>query len=168
VLGTAVLPAAAKISPAEAERLGGDELTPVGAERAGNADGTFRPGTAASADPSRGLFARRSPRRPLPDDEPLFTITAANVDEHADKLSPGQIAMFKRYPDTFRMRIFPTRRSARLPDGSTPGQGIGGHDRARGGGNGLLNFTAGTPFPIPSSGVEVIWNHITRYRNDPA
>jgi hypothetical protein len=32
------------------------------------------------------------------------------------------------------------------------------------GGNGLENFETAIPFPIPKSGVEVIWNHITRYR----
>jgi hypothetical protein len=58
---------------------------------------------------------------PFPDDKPLFTITADNVDEHADKLSPGQVAMFKRYPDTYRMRIFPTRRSARHARGGVRG-----------------------------------------------
>jgi hypothetical protein len=32
------------------------------------------------------------------------------------------------------------------------------------GGNGIVNFKANVPFPIPGSGLEVIWNHITRYR----
>ena len=75
--------------------------------------------------------------------------------------------MFKRYPDTYRMRIFPTRRSANLPDIE--------YERIRedavntglaDGGNGLLNFRYSVPFPIPESGVEAIWNHVTRYRNE--
>jgi hypothetical protein len=32
------------------------------------------------------------------------------------------------------------------------------------GGNGLENFDTAVPFPIPKSGLELIWNHITRYR----
>ncbi|MBW0880892.1 DUF1329 domain-containing protein, partial [Escherichia coli] len=32
------------------------------------------------------------------------------------------------------------------------------------GGNGLENFDTANPFPIPQNGLEVIWNHITRYR----
>src|SRR5690606_25378796 len=31
-------------------------------------------------------------------------------------------------------------------------------------GNGVQNYETGVPFPIPQSGVEVIFNHITRYR----
>ena len=30
--------------------------------------------------------------------------------------------------------------------------------------NGIQNAIMGVPFPIPQSGLEVIWNHITRYR----
>jgi hypothetical protein len=157
----------AKIAPAEAERLGGAELTPVGAERAGNAEGTIP----AWDGGLRELPAGYSPGQRLVDpyatDKPLFEITAANVAEHADKLSPGQVAMFKRYPDSYRMRVFPSRRSARLPDaeyGLIKTSAV--KTELAEGGNGLLNFSAGVPFPIPSSGVEVIWNHITRYRNE--
>jgi hypothetical protein len=32
------------------------------------------------------------------------------------------------------------------------------------GGSGLENYQAGTPFPMPQTGLEVYWNHITRYR----
>jgi hypothetical protein len=167
VLGAAVLPAAAKISEAEAERLGGPELTPVGAERAGNADGTIPAWDGGITELPDGYTPGDRLVDPYPDDEPLFTITAANVDEYADKLSPGQVAMFKRYPDTFRMRIFPTRRSARLPDSEYPlvKESAINTELAEGG-NGLLNFKYSTPFPIPGSGVDVIWNHIARYRNE--
>ncbi len=33
-------------------------------------------------------------------------------------------------------------------------------------GNGISGATAGIPFPIPSDGLEAIWNHIARYRGD--
>ncbi|MCL4410046.1 MAG: DUF1329 domain-containing protein, partial [Gammaproteobacteria bacterium] len=32
------------------------------------------------------------------------------------------------------------------------------------GGSGLVGFEGYVPFPIPNSGLEVIWNHLTRYR----
>ena len=32
------------------------------------------------------------------------------------------------------------------------------------GGNGLANFVEGVAFPIPQNGLEVVWNHIVRYR----
>lgn len=159
--------ALAAISSAEAERLGGAELTPVGAEAAGNAAGTIPPWKGGLTTLPTGYSPGDRLIDPYPEDEPLFTITAANVDDYADKLSPGQLAMFRRYPDTYRMRVFPTRRSARLPDEEYAliKQSAVETELAEGG-NGLLNFKAGVPFPIPSSGVEVIWNHITRYRNE--
>jgi len=165
MLGTAVLPAAAKVSEAEAERLGGPELTPIGAERAGNADGTIPAWDGGLTELPAGYTPGERLVDPYPDDEPLFTITADNVEEHADKLSPGQIAMFKRYPDTFRMPVYPTRRSARVPDSEHPliKQSAVTTELAEGG-NGLLNFTRGVAFPIPQSPVEIIWNHITRFR----
>lgn len=166
-LGLAAQSGWGKISQAEADRLGGPELTPVGAERAGNAAGTIPEWQGGLKDLPAGYSRGERLVDPFPEDQVLFTITADNVDEHADKLSPGQIAMFKRYPDTYRMRIFPSRRSARLPDSEYEliKQSAVTTELAAGG-NGLLNFSAGVPFPIPSSGVEVIWNHITRYRNE--
>ena len=32
------------------------------------------------------------------------------------------------------------------------------------GGNGLANVDSYLPFPIPKSGIEIVWNHILRYR----
>ena len=32
------------------------------------------------------------------------------------------------------------------------------------GGNGITGTVLGTPFPIPQNGLEVVWNHLTRYR----
>lgn len=46
----------------------------------------------------------------------LFTITAENLAEHADKLSEGQKALLRAYPDSWRMHIYPTRRSASYPE----------------------------------------------------
>jgi len=35
-------------------------------------------------------------------------------------------------------------------------------------GNGVRNYNIAIPFPIPKNGLEVIWNHITRYRGGRA
>jgi Protein of unknown function (DUF1329). len=32
------------------------------------------------------------------------------------------------------------------------------------GGNGLEDFDTAIPFPMPENGLQIIWNHITRYR----
>lgn len=157
--------AQAKITAEEAARLGGDELTPVGAERAGNADGTIPEWTGGITTLPAAYVPGERLVDPFADDKVLFTITAENAEQHKDKLSPGQMAMFKRYPDTYRMPVYPTRRSASLPESeykliqewSTKTDLVEG-------GNGLVNFKAAGPFPIPKSGLEVIWNHIARYR----
>jgi hypothetical protein len=162
------IPAAmAKITAEQAATLGGEKLTPMGAERAGNAEGTIPPWTGGLQE----LPADYKPEGRLVDpfaaDKVLYTITAANYQEYEDKLSPGQIALLKRYPDTFKMPVYPTHRSARLPqeqyelikEGATTTDTVSG-------GNGLVNFYANVPFPIPGTGNEIIWNHITRYRTE--
>ncbi|HKK22202.1 MAG TPA: DUF1329 domain-containing protein, partial [Pseudohaliea sp.] len=108
--------AQAALTPEELARLGGDELTPLGAERAGNADGTIPPWTGGLRELPEGYVEGERLVDPFADDEVLFTITAENADQYADKLTPGQLAMFERYPDTFRMPVYPSRRSARYPD----------------------------------------------------
>lgn len=159
--------ALAKITAEEAATLGGDVLTPMGAERAANAEGTIPEWTGglkelpANYEPGGRLVD------PFPEDKVLYSITAANYEQYKDKLSPGQIALLKRYPDTFSMPVYPTRRSARLPDSQYEliKQGATTAETAAGG-NGLVNFMANVPFPIPADGNEVIWNHIVRYRTE--
>ncbi|PZQ43083.1 MAG: DUF1329 domain-containing protein, partial [Ectopseudomonas oleovorans] len=161
LLATSVM---AAVSPDEAAKLG-TTLTPVGAEMAGNADGSIPawtgglPTNAGAVDP-RGFLAD-----PFANEQPLFTITAQNVDQYKDNLTPGQLAMFKRYPESYRMPVYPTHRSATLPAAvleATKQNAV--NTRMVEGGNGLENFQTANPFPIPQNGLEVIWNHITRYR----
>ena len=161
LLATSVM---AAVSPDEAAKLG-NTLTPVGAEMAGNADGSIPawtgglPANAGAVDP-RGFLAD-----PFANEQPLFTITAQNVEQYKDKLTPGQLAMFKRYPESYKMPVFPTHRSANLPAAvleATKQNAV--NTKMVQGGNGLENFQTANPFPIPQNGLEVIWNHITRYR----
>ena len=112
----AAAPAFAKVDQAQADKLGGSELTPTGAEVAGNADGTIPAWDGGLKKPPACWDGSEFMCNPYPDDKPLFTITAANMDQYKDKLSPGQIAMFKRYPDTYRMPVYKTRRSFAIPD----------------------------------------------------
>ena len=161
LLATSVM---AAVSPDEAAKLG-NTLTPVGAEMAGNADGSIPawtgglPANAGAVDP-RGFLAD-----PFANEQPLFTITAQNVEQYKDKLTPGQLAMFKRYPESYKMPVYPTHRSASLPAAvleATKQNAV--NTNMVEGGNGLENFQTANPFPIPQNGLEVIWNHITRYR----
>ena len=150
----------AAVSQEEAARLGQD-LTPLGAERAGNADGTIPEWTGGYSRPGEDV---NRPQNPFPDDRPLFTITRENLNEHRDRLSPGQIAMFERY-DTYRMHVYETRRTAAYPQEIYDIVRRNAENaRLVEGGSGLAGFEGYVPFPIPNSGLEVIWNHLTRYR----
>lgn len=157
--------ASAKISAEQAARLGGAELTPMGSERKGNEEATIPEWTGGIQENPEGYVIGQRLVDPYATDEPLYTITADNYETYKDKLSPGQIALLKRYPDSYRMPVYPSRRSAILPervyqeikDGATKTELVEG-------GNGLRNFVSTTPFPIPANGLEVIWNHISRYR----
>ncbi|MFZ2209392.1 MAG: DUF1329 domain-containing protein, partial [Porticoccaceae bacterium] len=92
-----------KPSAAEIAKLGldGTELTPAGAIRAGNAEGTIPEWKNEPIKPPAGWTPGTYHADPFADDKVLFTITAQNYQQYADKLSPGQVAMFKTYPDYF-------------------------------------------------------------------
>ncbi|KAA0946996.1 DUF1329 domain-containing protein [Pseudomonas sp. ANT_H14] len=155
----------AAVSPEEAAKLG-TTLTPVGAEKAGNADGSIPAWTGgipknAGAVDSKGFLAD-----PFASEKPLFVITAATVDKYKDKLSEGQVAMFKRYPQTYKIPVYPTHRTVNLPaDIYESIKRSALNVKSINDGNGLENFTGNRyyAFPIPKTGVEVLWNHITRY-----
>lgn len=155
--------AVAAVSAEEAAQLGRN-LTPVGAERAGNADGSI-PAWTGGLDKAAGNPGPLGvPSDPFANDKPLFSITAKNVAQYKDHLSAGQIAMFEHYPETYRMDIYPTHRSAALPDDIY--QAIARNAvnaKLVSDGNGIEGFDRGTPFPIPKSGLEVVWNHTLHY-----
>ncbi len=157
----------AGLSPEEIARLGKD-LTPLGAERAGNADGTIPEWTGGITEPPAGFKEGMHYIDPFADDKILFTITGKNVDQYADKLTPGQVALLKTYP-TYKMNIYPTRRSASFPERIYK-KAI---ENARTAslvenGYGVTGAINAIPFPIPKEGVEAIWNHILRYHGDSA
>ena len=161
MLATSVM---AAVSADEAAKLG-TSLTPLGAEKAGNADGSIPewtgglPQNAGVAD-DRGFLSN-----PFASEKPLFTITAQNVDQYKDKLTPGQLAMFKRYPETYKMPVYTSHRSATVPQSVLDDTKANAtNTRLVEGGNGLENFKTANPFPIPQNGLEVVWNQITRYR----
>ncbi|KRA85824.1 MULTISPECIES: DUF1329 domain-containing protein [Pseudomonas] len=155
----------AAVSPQEANKLG-TSLTPLGAEKAGNADGSIPAWTGgipknAGAVDSKGFLAD-----PFANEKPLFVITAATVDKYKDKLSDGQVAMFKRYPETYRIPVYPSHRTVALPaEIYESAKRSALNVTPINDGNGLANFTGNRyyAFPIPKNGVEVIWNHVTRY-----
>ncbi|MDY6828545.1 MAG: DUF1329 domain-containing protein [Pseudomonadota bacterium] len=162
--------AMAKVSPEEAAVLGSPSTTYIGAERAGNADGSIPAWDGGFKDewiPSGWESGEYYPN-PFPNDEVLFTINASNYTQYKDRLTPGQIAMIEAYPDTFYMNVYPSRRTAKVPD-SVKESIIWNatNTELANEGQGMVNFREVTPFPIPSgedAGIQAIWNHIVRWR----
>jgi hypothetical protein len=160
-----ISPLHAKVTQQEADKLK-KELTPTGGERAANKDGSipaWNGGLTKAPACYKGAPARYCD--PFPEDKPKFTITAQNAQQYKDKLSVGQLAMFQKYPQTYKMNVFESRRTFANPQpvyDATYKNAL----NAELGGNGeaLNNAILGVPFPIPKTGHEPIWNHKTRYR----
>ena len=153
----------AAISQAQADRLGND-LTPLGAEKAGNADGSIPAWTGGITTPPAGYKLGAHHPDPFADDQPLYTVTAANLAQYQDKLTAGHIAVLKAYPD-YHLTVYPAHRSASNPQriyDATKANATTA--RLNNSGNGISGSVVGIPFPIPSTGLEVVWNHLTRYR----
>ena len=158
-------PAAAEISADEIARLGRD-LTPLGGERAGNAEGTIPEWTGGITKPPAGYEVGRHHPDPYAADRPLFVIDASNLDRYRGKLSIGHQRMLETYPD-FRLTVYPTRRSASVPQRIYDAtRRAAATARLLDDGNGVGGSVIGTPFPIPKNGLEIIWNHLLRYRGE--
>ena len=158
--------ASAKVSVADAAKLD-NELTPVGAVRAGNPDGSIPAWTGGITALPAGYNKGDHHGDPFGNDQVLYTITGANYKEYVANLSPGQVKLFETYPDTYKMPVYPTRRSASYPESvyaATKVNALNGELLQ--GGNGIQNATMGIPFPIPQNGLEAIWNHTLRFRGD--
>ncbi|WP_018992909.1 DUF1329 domain-containing protein [Aromatoleum toluclasticum] len=153
--------AGAAVSADEAGKLK-TTFTPLGAERAANKDGSIPVwdgkgvGTVAGAklgDIPTDLFAA---------EKPSLQITAANMAQHLDKLSEGTQALLKKYPDTFRVEVYPTHRTAAAPQAVYDAVFRNASQCRIKDDGGLEGCFGGTPFPIPKDGREALMNHLMR------
>ena len=162
------LAASAEISDAQIARLKND-LTPLGGDRKANADGTIPAWDGGILAPPPAYIRGQHYIDPYAGDPIKFVITANNAGEYAEKLSEGHKLLFRTYPNTYKINIYPTRRSASSPQRiyDVTGQ-IAASTRLTADGNGVENAVIGIPFPIPENGLEVIWNHILRWRGNYA
>ena len=160
-----VAPASAEVPADQLARLG-QSLTPLGGERAGNAEGTIPEWTGGITEPPAGYVVGEHHRDPYAGDAPLFVIDAANLDEHRDRLSIGHQRMLETYP-SFRVPVYPSRRSASYPQRIYDAtRTVAATAKLVDDGNGVDGAVIGIPFPIPKNGLEVIWNHLLRYRGE--
>lgn len=138
------------------------DLTPVGAERAGNAEGTIPAWTGGDVAPVPGWKTGDPRVDPYANDAKLFSIDASNVDRYAGNLSPGQIAMIKRY-DGYRMDVYPSRRSCgyaqEIYDATQANIGVAKLSEK----GGILAGQGGFLFPKPENGLQAIANYRTAF-----
>jgi hypothetical protein len=160
ILGAGTLAAQAEMSAADVERLGKD-LTPTGAEQAGNKEGTIPAWEGGLNKPPAGWKPEMGYVDPFKGEKPLFTITAQNSEQYKEKLSAGMLAMLKKFP-TFQMNVYPTHRTF------AQAQEVYDATKAQAGkvklsGLSVENYEVpGTPFPVPKNGVEELYNHTTK------
>ena len=111
-----------------------------------------------SYDPSKNSYPD-----PFSEDKIIFTITNENYLEFSENLlTVGQVEMFKKYPETFKMNIYKSRRSCAVPPevlALTKSNAI-----LTDGGEGIEGVVGSIPFPQPSEALHHVWNHILRYR----
>ena len=157
----AAMPAFSGVSADEAAKLK-TSLTPFGAEKAGNKDGSIPAWTGGYSTAIAGDKPGGRRGDPFKDEKPLFSITAKNAEQYADKLTDGTRALLKKYPDSYRVDVYKTHRTAGAPQwvydntlkNATHGKLDGAVPRG---------VYGGIPFPIPKTGEEVMWNHILRW-----
>lgn len=142
----------------------GGERLPWGAVKAGNADGSipeWTGGLPTSTAPAgfkkdSGFWAD-----PYAADKPLYSVTGKNVEQYAAKLNEATKEMLKRYP-TYRIDVYPSRRpvnySAWFIENAQ--KNAAGRCKTIEGGEALAGCFGGTPFPVPKTGHEAMWNLI--------
>ncbi len=156
----------AAVTPEEAAQLG-DTLTAVGAEKAGNADGSIPAYSGGLTTPPADFTPGESMRpNPYASEEPVLVIDAGNLEQYKGQLTATTAALLQRYP-SYRLDVYQTHRSAALPQAvldntlknATQAQSTEG-------GMAVENALPGFPFPIPQSGAEAMWNFLLRYQGD--
>lgn len=164
ISGLGMSGATAAVPEAQINRLGND-LTPVGAEKAGEGDIPSWTGGLSSVPSNVDYQPGQHLKNPFPSDPILYTVTGANADQYAGVLTVGQRAMLDRY-DSYKMNVYETRRTCAYPENvyqATKRNAAVGE--LVGGGNGVSKAIMGFPFPIANNAYEIVWNHTLRYRS---
>jgi len=155
--------ATAGVSADEAKALG-TTLTPIGAEKGANKDGSIPAWSGGLTTPPAGYKAGDGIRpNPFAADKPRLVVDAKNMAASAEHLTEGTKALLQKYP-SFRVDVYPTQRSVAFPKwvyDNTAKNAL----KAKTGNDGrsIEGAHAGFPFPIPKTGYEAMWNHLVRF-----
>ncbi|WP_028080255.1 DUF1329 domain-containing protein [Solimonas soli] len=164
-IGFAAPQAYAKVDAAKAAELDGPKLTCIGAEKAGSPGGVAEyTGKYLDSWPGMKKPFGYEPG-PYADEKPLFTVTAKNMAQYEAKLTEGQKALLKQFPDSYRMNVYPSHRDFGVPawvcdtvkKNATTSEVVDD-------GLGITGISGAIPFPFPKSGLEAIWNVINPHR----
>ena len=153
--------AQAGVTPEEAAKLK-TELTPFGAEKAGNKDGSIPAwdgGLTKALVPTTGPL----PADQFPNEKPILVIDQKNVEQYADKISEGQKALIAKHSD-YHLTVYPSHRTFAAPQwvyDNNIKNAI--NSQLTENGLSIKGAYGGTPFPIPKTGIELYWNHTLRY-----
>jgi hypothetical protein len=159
--------ALAAITADEAKTLS-TTLTPVGAEKAANKEGTIPAYTGGLTTAPAGYKAGDGIRpNPFASEKPRVSIDAKNMAQYSANLTEGTKALLQKYP-TYRVDVYPTQRSVAFPKWVTDNTAKNAiKSKTTNDGHTLEGAHAGFPFPIPKTGNEAMWNHLVRF-NGPA
>lgn len=145
-------------------------LTPYGAERAGNADGSIpawtggwtKPHVASNVSLDEPFYAQ--------DEKALYTVDADNLEQYQSLVPPGLSALISKFD--YKLIVYPTHRTAAAPqyvyDNIAQNVARSKLD-PRGGRFGFTGGYGGIPFPIiditnpDTGGSQLIWNHLTAW-----
>lgn len=158
------------VSAKKAQELG-KTLTEFGATKAGTSDGMVPAYTGGLKSVPGYSNSDKHYVNPYKNEKPLYTITSKNMGKYAKYLTVGEKALFKRFPKTYKMVVYPSHRSVWYPKwvlnntkknattakmtGKVKGDAVTGADNGR--------PYPGVIFPIPKNGYQVMWNHETAY-----
>jgi hypothetical protein len=156
--------AIAGVSADEAGKLK-TTLTPFGAEKAGNADGSIPAWTGGYTTPIAGVKTGGRRGDPFANEKPLYSITADNMAQYAPKLTDGTQALLKKYPKTFRVDVYKTNRTAAAPQWVYDNT-FKNATSARLEGEVVKGAYGGIPFPIPKNGKEIVANNELHWRGE--
>jgi len=166
IASTSFLAAAKAEVPADQIARLGHDLTPMGAEKAGNADGSIPAWTGGLTAAPEGIGFKGDGFYPDPyaSDPVLYTVTPANAEKYAGLLTAGQKAMLAAYPD-YKLNVYQSHRSCALPQAVYDATVRNAKSaKLGGGGDSISGALMGIPYVIPNDAYEIVWNHNLRYR----
>lgn len=150
----------ASVSIEKANKLK-NELTPLGAIRKANADGSIP----AWSQKNNDKVSHRKWLKEIEAEPALFVIDHKNMHDHRKFLSVGLQKLLTLYPDTFNIPVYPSHRTAVYPQWLYDNAYRNALEAKISADGEEVTFSwQGIPFPIPENAKEIIWNHQLRWK----